>query len=883
MSQIRHFLVTQTKCLYNHGQSILHHAQSRLVQQLPTSTNCSTYKTKPSSHHGHCIFNESRFGNRQLNRQNCYPTAIRSTLQKQSQQQKLEQRQLASSAINTLQRKRRKRAFAIENKYENEDCLHSVVKPPALKRQRSQQQQPPQWKEQSQPRNKRLLNSFGYHDAPHLKRRRRLSEFCDSRCKINTLVKDNNEHTRSYNNTSKNILSISNILSDVLNCLDFNEIFKLRRLSKFHEKEFYFKFGINKKLYDENFHLYFEYNNGYIVNILKKQISNNFLNIAMYSLQCINYKMGKWLIKNLIISPPNSIMSSNTDDDIMDIPHQLNLLSFRIYAENDKNDNKNDYIFDWSKNTQTILECGGNRHTSYFHTSSICNNVINYMFTYHGCRFKLHNENTFSFITHTQSNDNVDNCCSTGNSCNKSVCNSNFCSTGTGFIYSAYVNPFCELHSQIKQLKKQVSCLSFDINHMTEYMIIGNIYHIKPLCNTLSTLLHSNNSNCFRQTIMHKKGECFKIDNKNQRSWYKHNNHLMYLWNNMGLIKSSFSNTDKEMYIIEGRQSFFSDLSLKGDFSHYSKFLEVYDHYSTVLQGIEVLISMFLRTDLLDTFVFPSMYSIYTRQMLLCLLKPKTLLLHRQHLLDSMIPLNETEEFEFALYENPRYSPENRLKFLWKLLFSTKFSYSHNRAATNFFQDLHIELRHCINKLYNSFEYFAKEWELDKYESMKNDPRKQYQLYGNFRIIIQALFGFCDCYNRKYGMESGIYTIADLIGKKRDELIENSDSKNHLAMETDENFVTVNSFATGDIRKKFVNVLPRSELELHSLWKFMTKDIAEKKIAWCLQKPRFELIFHKLNQRQDSTNQIVFDAVKDIDLFVSNLWDIGVSLGCVKV
>ena len=675
-----------------------------------------------------------------------------------------------------------------------------------------------------------------------------------------------------------NIMFIPNILNDVLSYLDFSEIFKLGGLSKFHEKEFYIGFGINKKLNDENFNLYFEYNNGYIVNILKKQISNNLLNIAMYGLQCINYKMGKWFIKN-------SVPSSNKNNNCITTTgerQKLSILSFHIHSGN-----KNDYIFEWSKNTQMIVECAGeDAHTSYLHTSTICTNVINPLFEYCGCRFKLHNENTFSFITrgHTQSNDNVNNCCSTGNSCNNGDCNSKFCCTRTGFIYSTNINPFRELHSQMKQLRKQISCSSFDVNHVTEYMIIGNIYHINPLCNTFDHLLHSNNY--FRQTLMNKKAECVDIDkNNNNLKLYKHGNHLTYLWKNMRSVKCCFSWCDRWNGVVHGRPFLFSDLSLRGDFGQYQKFMqfeqskpENVNRKSKIKKGTDALVAMFLRLDILDEMIYLPTRVPFTHYILLFLLKPKLLLQYKQNLLDSMIPLTKSEEYEFALYDNPRYSPDNRIKFLWKLLFSTKFARMFNQLGLLLEDHSYIDLRKRINKLKNSFDVFRKEWELDKYKTFVHNETKQRQLYHDFQIVIQALFGFCAWYSRNNGRKTGIYTIANMIEQGRENGITTANEPDGMIPTEKQDLIRVCLFAAQNIHDKFINVLPRTEDELRSLWNVMTHEADVYTVKHGLQYPRFDKIFQ--SKKKPRCARIVFASVSNLNVFVSNLWEIGQRLNC---
>ena len=159
MSQLKQFLIGKTKCLYNQCQSIRHHDQSRLVQQLPITTNIGAnsynmHQCKPKiySNSTPFFFNESRFQIRQLESQKCCQTAIRSTTPRQEQQQqqkahqenihqflcddipileKLQQRQ--SSTMNTLQGKERK---GKKRSYQDKHCSYIELKPPALKRQR---------------------------------------------------------------------------------------------------------------------------------------------------------------------------------------------------------------------------------------------------------------------------------------------------------------------------------------------------------------------------------------------------------------------------------------------------------------------------------------------------------------------------------------------------------------------------------------------------------------------------------------------------------------------------------------------------------------------------------------------------------------------------
>ena len=107
-----------------------------------------------------------------------------------------------------------------------------------------------------------------------------------------------------------------------------------------------------------------------------------------------------------------------------------------------------------------------------------------------------------------------------------------------------------------------------------------------------------------------------------------------------------------------------------------------------------VMMALFLRSDLIQQFEHWRDDVRWAGCALKYLLHPSLLLEMKDELLKSMIPLTDKDLFNFDLFNNPRYHPRNRVKFLSKLVFSTIFARSLLKVTLVFILDCAKSLIH---------------------------------------------------------------------------------------------------------------------------------------------------------------------------------------------
>ena len=231
--------------------------------------------------------------------------------------------------------------------------------------------------------------------------------------------------------------------------------------------------------------------------------------------------------------------------------------------------------------------------------------------------------------------------------------------------------------------------------------ILSNLFGcIKPLSAGFNDLLTNNEH--FQNRISQSRNNFYQIKGCNKSSVQVSTSHMSYCWSSLNVTVgyplvcfSVYTHFEESM---KGRFAFFSEMLCKGDFESLISFMKSSKYDTSQLQdsrcmyGVFSMIAAFLRDDLLDNeklyYVSPNIqgetqeleqgskngyYVESFSQALLFLIDPNMLTQLKDHLSSIMIPLTTQDLFEFDLLLNPRYHPLHRIKFLWKLCWSSHF------------------------------------------------------------------------------------------------------------------------------------------------------------------------------------------------------------------
>ena len=99
-----------------------------------------------------------------------------------------------------------------------------------------------------------------------------------------------------------------------------------------------------------------------------------------------------------------------------------------------------------------------------------------------------------------------------------------------------------------------------------------------------------------------------------------------------------------------------------------------------------------------------------------------------------MFVLNDDkDEWEFDLIRNPRFHPNERIKFLKMLTNSTLFCLGLVRLLIPAQGEPDISMAQQVSRLYNSFDNFKNDWMLDEYIDLKDNIEKQKEIYDQFK------------------------------------------------------------------------------------------------------------------------------------------------------
>ena len=291
---------------------------------------------------------------------------------------------------------------------------------------------------------------------------------------------------------------------------------------------------------------------------------------------------------------------------------------------------------------------------------------------------------------------------------------------------------------------------------LQEHCLLGKLYNIKPIVNQMDQLFDAF--------------ETVDIDwRKNGISnWGSRSTECGgYLWN-----AYDENENEHEQCIFSGCElSFMAQCSSIGDFSIVNQYFDdkcksnnIWNKNRKYLHiangsGVLPMLALFLHTDFFEKrFYIPNINDILhlnailsPMQTLYALLNPSLLYEFAQYTEKKlMIPvLNGKNKFEFDLINNPRYDPLNRLKFLRKLCFSSKFCFAFFGLDANYDnkrQELYSKIRNLMINMYDNYDVFESEWKLNEYSKYKNDNDKKQSLHESFKTIIHSFMTVCEQY-----------------------------------------------------------------------------------------------------------------------------------------
>ena len=332
-------------------------------------------------------------------------------------------------------------------------------------------------------------------------------------------------------------------------------------------------------------------------------------------------------------------------------------------------------------------------------------------------------------------------------------------------------DPFALIENISKKLGEcdgtRVNALSSDVEQSG---IFGALYLIKPIENRIKDLFYNNSM--FRHSIM------------NTLHVYGHGllhsqNTFQRMLQNSKMV-NTFGISSIEIVTI-------GLLCMKGNFKLYKSLISCINlKVNDISRGCSELfcteflfICLFCRYDLLVEYPFLNTWYVINDsnhnefgisydnmsgaalEGLLCLIDPNYLLIMKNDLISNfMFPLSiKYEENEFDLIKNKRFLPENRLKMLHVLCFSSFFISSlicgkyiaiNNNNVTDVTiikqRILYTRLRNLVMNMYNNIDYFVLKWRLNSYDKYKNNKSKQIELHLQFKKIMEGIFGFSQIY-----------------------------------------------------------------------------------------------------------------------------------------
>ena len=182
--------------------------------------------------------------------------------------------------------------------------------------------------------------------------------------------------------------------------------------------------------------------------------------------------------------------------------------------------------------------------------------------------------------------------------------------------------------------------------------------------------------------------------------------------------------------------------SIRGEFCLWNKFkLLIENGNVAAMNKLDIMIqdhifqlfTLFLRGDMVHKYLdyIPTRDILKT---LKYLIYPSEILKYKQDLEnDNMFVLNDKNEEEFDLLNNPRYHPNQRIKYLKMLAKNQIFGNSLSDAMDD------AKMR-PLDHLLSSFTNFDEEWRLNKYQDLKVDDLKKRATYEVFKHFANMFF-----------------------------------------------------------------------------------------------------------------------------------------------
>ena len=433
-------------------------------------------------------------------------------------------------------------------------------------------------------------------------------------------------------------------------------------------------------------------------------------------------------------------------------------------------------------------------------------------------------------------------------------------------------NALTHVFSQLKYIERKTNSDDFMLNMMIDFLLLGYNFNIKPI---KEFLLHLINKNCmFQNEVCHGTSTMRKDKDENGDTVYSTVSLNRLLAKSVCLVGLPYV-SDKEW---KGYLGFFMFTSMKGDFSIYCNFLRdvcknnsVDIHNSrSALEGVFLIICLFLRNDLMDSYVHHDVWDGYCSNAHRCLcylLEPDYLLRYKRNLLQHGISLSNKELFEFDLINNKRYHPIYRLKALKKLCFSSYFGISLNMAAENV-SDMRVckRLRRLIKEYYYKFECFQSQWHLMEYSDLKDDIDKQHKLHEHFKIIIQSLVSFCSLYETRIDRRIGNIIEAEV--RPITLSLDTMDVDFHLRLNKIHTFIDI--------------ICPETRDGLESLYEFMKHDWDNQDIVDMTIQPEFDELFQRTATKNGWKNigtPMILDKFEQPYLLFYKMWKIDLDNG----
>ena len=511
------------------------------------------------------------------------------------------------------------------------------------------------------------------------------------------------------------IFQVKELVSKIASYLEFDELVSIRRVNILCNKELYFKFKIQRNCKDcqlLNYQIYFVYNNFTIISLIQDIVSSKLINIVAWWLQIQSKK------------------SRNSRYPLFD-------------------------IFKDAAATESTPNCQSNVNRLYLLSFTSCVRSKPENCCYETSPFK----NIFSEI------------------CSE-------ISSQINVFRKARL--FVDRHGNYNVKDIHTMITSKDIGNL----ILGSYYGIKPLIKELNYCLTHNIyfvQNIQRATI---KQNCYWECDWPHVLPGAASNALIFLYrgcfesriNGKYCLASYFDGRlltpriDAIPIQQNGRWSMFAQLSLTGNFHHFTNFIDktfeddknVFQDknscineskelqsnchpkktFDILMNGMTTMFSLYLRLDLLtspkynchhcsnafhglplETFEFAA---------------DPTILKHLKYKCQNTFLFQDTTIYQsININDNKHFHPVSRLFYLYNLCFSTKFLIGLKKWRC-------MRGQHCINSLrrlmpkYWSMNVFIKDWELKTFDDIGDNKEKHINIHKKFQLILQFVFGLAD-------------------------------------------------------------------------------------------------------------------------------------------